>query len=68
MLLENIILLILLSLLAQKQKISSTQTQEKEILGANKQELGDLYRALVALNIASAKEKELFLRMSLLAM
>ena len=39
-------------------QIGSTQTQEKEILGANnKQELGDLYRALVALNIASAKRK-----------
>ena len=43
---------------AREQKIGSTQTQEKEILGANnKQELGDLYRALVALNIASAKRK-----------
>ena len=39
-------------------QIGSTQTQQKEILGANnKQELGDLYRALVALNIASAKRK-----------
>ena len=39
-------------------KIGSTHAQELEILGANnKQELGDLYRALVALNIASARTK-----------
>ena len=43
---------------SREQKIGSAQTQEQEILGANnKQELGDLYRALVALNIASAKRK-----------
>ena len=42
----------------REQKIGSTQAQEKEILGANnKQELGDLYRALVSINIASAKRK-----------
>ena len=39
-------------------KIGSTQTKEKEILGANnKEELAVLYKSLVALNVEEAKKK-----------